>query len=142
VNRPLVLAEWQRARSALRAAQILTREGCYPDAVSRSYYSVFHAAKAALAVRDILAETHKAVRRMFGLHLIKTGAIQPEWAAHLGGTLDDRLAADYNAEAPVSEQDARLAYRQARQFERRIRDYLLSEGFTRTELERRRKKDG
>jgi uncharacterized protein (UPF0332 family) len=36
----MVLAEWRRARQAIRAAEILTREGCYVDAVARTYYAV------------------------------------------------------------------------------------------------------
>lgn len=137
MKRALVLAEWRLARSALRAAEVLTGEECFPDAVSRSYYAVFHAARAALHVQDVEAETHAGVRRMFGLHLIKPGLIEPPSAAALGGTLDERLAADYNPEATFSVKDARNACRQARTFLRRIRQYLLSEGFTNSELRKR-----
>ncbi|MGH7784251.1 MAG: HEPN domain-containing protein, partial [Candidatus Binatia bacterium] len=98
MNRNMVLAEWNRARQSLRAAETLTRDGCYADAVSRSYYAILHAAKAALHVQDIAAESHPAVRRMFGLHLVKTGEIEPEWSACLVESLDDRLAADYDVE--------------------------------------------
>jgi uncharacterized protein len=108
VNRQLVLAEWRRAGKSLRAAEVLTREGCYEDALSRTYYAVLHAAKAALYVQDVAAESHAAVRRMFGLHLIQSGEIEPEWAAYLGESFDDRLAADYNAQISVSMHDSRL----------------------------------
>ena len=43
---------------------------------------------------------------MFGLHLVKTGGIEPEWAADLGLSLEDRVKADYNVFAHFSEEDA------------------------------------
>jgi uncharacterized protein (UPF0332 family) len=132
----MVLAEWRRARLALRAAELLTREHCYADAVSRAYYAILHAAKAALYVHDMTAESHAAVKRMFGLHLIRTGELEPEWSAHLGESQDDRLAADYDAEVAFSQEDARHEYRRAREFLRRIRQYLLTKGLTAHELRR------
>jgi len=77
VNRPLVLAEWRRARESLRAAEVLIRERCYSDAVSRTYYAALHAAKAALYIQDVTAESHTAAGRMFGLHLVRSGEIEP-----------------------------------------------------------------
>lgn len=73
MNRNMVVAEWNRARESLRAAQTLTRDGLYADAISRAYYAILHAAKAGLHVHDVAAESHPAVRRMFGLHLVRPG---------------------------------------------------------------------
>ncbi len=52
MNRGMVLAEWQRATQSLRAAELLTREDYHEDAVSRAYYAIQPAAKAALFVHD------------------------------------------------------------------------------------------
>lgn len=106
MNRNMVVAEWNRARESLRAAETLTRDGLYADAISRAYYAILHAAKAALHVHDIVAESHPAVRRMFGLHLVKAGEIETEWSAYLTESLDDRLAADYDVEISFSRQEA------------------------------------
>jgi uncharacterized protein (UPF0332 family) len=135
----LVLAEWHRAREAMRAAELLTKEGCSADAISRTYYAILHAAKAALYVHDVSADTHRAVRQMFGLHLIRPGRIEKEWSIHLGKGLDERLAADYDAETSFSVREARAASRLARQFVSRIRRYLLSNGFTDSQLRRRKR---
>jgi uncharacterized protein (UPF0332 family) len=141
MNRDIVLAEWRRARESLRAAELLTRENCYADAVSRTYYAVLHAAKAALQVHDIAAESHAAVGRMFGLHLVRPGDIEREWAKHLGKGLDERLAADYDPQVSFSKEKARRECSQTRQFVRRIRRYLLDSGFKESEL-RKRTNDG
>jgi len=45
MNRNMVVAEWNRARESLRAAETLTRDGLYADAISRAYYAILHAAK-------------------------------------------------------------------------------------------------
>jgi len=102
MNRNMVLAEWQRATQSLHAAELLAREGYREDAVSRAYYAMLHAAKAALFVHDVATTSHAAVRRMFGRHLISTGEIEREWSSHLGEGLDDRLAADYDASVSFS----------------------------------------
>ena len=52
MNRSLAIVEWRRAELSQRAASACLRHYCYADAVSRAYYAVFHAAKAALAFHD------------------------------------------------------------------------------------------
>lgn len=139
MNRTMVLAEWYRARASLRAAETLTRDGLYADAISRAYYAVLHAAKAGLHVRDVAAESHPAVRRMFGLHLVKTGKIEPEWSAYLTASLDDRLAADYDVETSFSKKEARSECRRTGEFLKRMKRYLLKSGLKETELRKPKK---
>lgn len=139
MNRNMVLAEWRRASEALRAAESLTRDSWYADAISRAYYAILHAAKAALFVHDVAAESHAAVRRLFGQHLIRAGEIESEWSAHLVESLDDRLAADYDAEASFSVKEARQECRRSREFLSRIRRYLVTQGIKANELRARRR---
>ena len=92
-------AEMGRARKSLRAARLLCDDGLLEDAISRSYYAVLHAAKAALPAHDIVAESHAAVRRLFGRELIAPGRLDREWAAVLAHEQDQRIMADYDAQA-------------------------------------------
>ena len=78
MNRDVVLGEWTRSRRTLLAAELLAREGYPEDAIARSYYAILHAAKAALFIHDIAAGSHAGVRRLFGKHLILSGAIERE----------------------------------------------------------------
>ncbi len=71
---------------------------------------------------------------MFGLHLVKTGGIEPEWAADLGLSLEDRVKADYNVFAHFSEEDASDQHGRARAFLERIREYLLAKGLAENEI--------
>ena len=140
MNRNMVLAEWLRANSSLQAAQNLTRDGLYADAISRAYYAILHAAKTGLHVHDVVAESHAAVRRMFGLHLVKSGKIEPNWAAYLTAGLDDRLAADYDVETEFSRKEARSECVRAGEFLKRIKQYLLKNGLKEAELRKRQRR--
>jgi uncharacterized protein (UPF0332 family) len=115
----------------------LTREHCYADAISRAYYSILHAAKAALHIHDVVVASHAAVRRMFGLHLVRSGEIEPEWSAYLIESLDDRLAADYDVETDFSKEDATDECRRSREFLNRVRRYLLKKGLKEKELRKK-----
>jgi uncharacterized protein (UPF0332 family) len=130
----MVLAEWRHAREALKAAEALVKIDLGTDAVSRAYYAILHAAKAALQVHDIAADSHAAAKRLFGLHLVRSGLVEKEWAAHLGESLEERLAADYDAAATFSVREAKFECRRARKFLGRIRRYLRDNGFTVGEL--------
>jgi uncharacterized protein (UPF0332 family) len=134
MKRTLVLAEWRRAGQALRAAEVLADAGYPADALSRAYYATLHAAKAALSVHNVVTVSHAAVRRMFGLHLVRTGEIERAWASHLGEILDDRLAADYDVETEFTSEEATQACQRARAFLDRIQHYLLTKDFAADEL--------
>ena len=137
MNRPMIVAEWQRATESLRAADTLAREGLRADAVSRAYYAILHATKAALHVQDVAAERHAAVRRMFGLHLVQAGEIEREWPAYLAEGPDDRLGADYDATVQFSEEEANAECARATAFLERMRTYLLQKGLTAEDLKPR-----
>ena len=134
MNRPIVLAEWKRAVQSLGAAQSCRRDGFYVDSVSLAYYAILHAARGALQVRDIAAESHAAVKRLFGLHLVKACVVEPEWGSIPGESLDLRLTADYDVETQFCDTHAREQCDRARSFLVRIRKLLLSAGLTAEEV--------
>ena len=80
MNQENIISEFNRGLKSLQAAQILLKEGLYEDAVSRGYYAVMHAAKAALFYHNTLAESHSAVRWLFGKILVNPGHIEKELA--------------------------------------------------------------
>jgi hypothetical protein len=57
------MKELARAKKALLAAKTLLEKGLFEDCVSRAYYAVLHAAKAALFVTGIEPDTHKGHER-------------------------------------------------------------------------------
>ena len=132
----MVIAEWRRACESLNATEVLMREGCQADAVSRAYYAIMHAAKAALFVHGVAATSHAGVKRMFGLHLVHPGRIEPLWSDHLVEGSDERLAADYDVFISYSEEETRRECERAREFLERMRQYLIANGLTERDLDR------
>lgn len=130
MNPENVLAEFKRAEKALRAAQVLYADGLFEDAVSRSYYAVMHAAKAALLVHDAIAESHAAVRRLFGAVLVRPGLVEEEWAAVLAREQDRRIAADYDVGVSWDSEGSSRLVEEAGAFVQRMRHYLLRVGIS------------
>lgn len=123
-----VQAEWRRSLKAQGAADLLLEADFYEDAVSRAYYAVLHAAKAALLARDIVTESHTAVRRLFGKELVQPGLLEKEWAMTLAHEQDERASADYDVELSFSREIATQRVNDARRFLKRIRSFLQTEG--------------
>lgn len=134
MNRELLLAEWRRSVRGLAAARLLAREGYAEDAVSRTY-AILHAAKVALLVHDVTVDSHAALCRLFGDHLVRGGRIEREWSAQLRVGLEDRLAADYDPVHLVAAEDALQEVERAAAFVARIRSYLLDNALTDSDLE-------
>ncbi|MFQ6035887.1 MAG: HEPN domain-containing protein [Sedimentisphaerales bacterium] len=116
--------ELDRARKALLAAKILMENQLYEDCVSRAYYAVLHAAKAALATKDIEPISHKAVKRMFSLYLVKTGKIEKGLAKILTAEQEDRAIGDYDIYIEIDEDRALKRVHDAEKFVQRIEKYL------------------
>ena len=70
-----VQAELLRADKSLAAARSLLKDDFLEDALSRAYYSILHAARAVLLAEGVSVSSHRAVRRLFGSHLIKPGKL-------------------------------------------------------------------
>ncbi|PIU18981.1 MAG: HEPN domain-containing protein [Elusimicrobia bacterium CG08_land_8_20_14_0_20_44_26] len=118
------IKEIARAKKALLAAKTLLEKDLLQDCVSRAYYSVLHAAKAALSMIGIESDTHRGVAKMFGLHLVKTGAIEKEFARILTAEKEDRELSDYEIGIEIKYDRAKQRVNEADKFIQRIEYYL------------------
>ena len=122
---PLARAEWQRAQEALGAAAVCRDNGYYADAISRAYYAITHAAKAALALRGVAKITsHDALNRVFGREIVITNRVERVWGAALKQSHAKRIRADYHATDTFTVDDAQDAVDRAAAFLNRIRSLL------------------
>lgn len=67
----LVIHRMNTAAEKLRSAQILLKEGQYRDSIGRSYYAIFSAVRAVLAVRNMDFSKHAAVIAFFRRSILK-----------------------------------------------------------------------
>ncbi len=74
----LIIVQMDKSKEKLDAAKVLLRERFIDDAISRAYYSIFHAGSAVLLAEGITVDSHSALKTMFGLLLVKTGKIDSE----------------------------------------------------------------
>ena len=92
---------WEKAQDEARAARLLADAGCFAAAVSRAYYAMLNAARAALEqsgtpTSDI--KTHGGLNRMFSKHVILARGLDQELGRILRRTEKIRLLSDYSAE--------------------------------------------
>ncbi len=78
------------------AAHLLFQAKFYDDALSRSYYAVFFAAKAALTMKGIEPKRHNGVVSNFNLHFVKTGLVERELGKILSLSKEDRELGEYD----------------------------------------------
>lgn len=127
MSREEVRSLLERARRSLRSAHNLLEDGDNDFAVARAYYAMFHAAKAALLVRDIKRSNHAGVISAFGQHLVKAGPFTPAHQKMLQAAFRDRIEGDYAGTFP-SREDVERRLEEARQFLEAVADFLGAEG--------------
>jgi len=121
----LITAQIEKSREKLDAAKTLLRESFIDDAISRAYYSMFHAASAVLLSEGITVESHSALKTMFGLHLIKTGKIEKKYGQWLNKLKDERENGDYDIFTSFELEDAKNGVNEAEEFLNEMRKYLI-----------------
>lgn len=120
--------EIERSKKALIAAQKLFEEGLFEDAISRSYYSVLHAAKAVLLGEHTMVDSHEAVKRLFGMHLVKTGKIDAKFSKILREEQDERFLADYDVSFSPEPERVEKRIKDAECFLEGMNSYLKQKG--------------
>ena len=120
----LIRGQITRAKEKLGAARSLLAAGFADDAISRAYYTLFHAASAVLAAEGIHVESHGALVAMFGLHLVKPGKIARRFGRILSKLKDEREGGDYDIFSGLDSDDAERAVRDAEAFLEEMSRYL------------------
>ena len=85
---------------------MLVDSGDTDGAVSRAYYAMLDAAKAALEMVDpqlAVAKTQATIIRRFGQSIIKAGHLDVSYGRTLSATQDFRRAADYERQSVDAE---------------------------------------
>lgn len=89
--------------------------------VSEAYYSMFHAAKALLALSGLFPKTHAGVVSQFGLQFVNEGLIEEWYAKSLTKAQTSREKADYDIYYEPSNEEAESIVDDAEQFLARIK---------------------
>jgi uncharacterized protein len=112
------------ASELLTDAEVLLKAERWNAAVSRSYYAMFHAARAALLQLNVETYTHQGVNTQFAKHYIKTGIFDKSLSFAFSKMLEMRMISDYEIGFNAKRQDAEYAYSEAGMFIDTIKKHL------------------
>ena len=116
----------KKAYERLESAEILYDAGNYDDSVSRSYYAVFDACRAALLTKDILPKTHAGTLTKFNHHFIKSKLMPTRFSKVLARIEKSRLNADYEFKDMLTKAEAKMIISVAEEFVKRVEKLLNS----------------
>ena len=108
------------AEECLEKAKNLLSNGFYKGAVSRAYYSMYHAAKALLLTKNVTPKKHTGVLRMLGLEFVNKGYLEEIYAEAYKYAFDIRQKADYGVEFKIEKEVAEEVVKNAEIFLQRI----------------------
>lgn len=77
----------------------------YREAVSRAYYSMFHAAQALLFIKNVYPKSHKGVIQKFGEEFIKPSLLERKIGHMLAQAETMRLKADYDVGVKIDKEE-------------------------------------
>ena len=114
----------QTAKERLSSSALLLREHSYKDSINRSYYAMFTAVRALLAIEGQDFSKHAGVISYFRKEFIKTGNFDKKYSKYISQAFQIRNNVDYADFFLVSEQDAKEQLDHAIEFVNAIADYL------------------
>ena len=120
----LALFRIEKAKNDLHDAKETLRLGMYDNAANRSYYAIFHAARAVLALDGLDFKKHAGVVGTFSKNYIKTGVFEPETAQMIKSAFSIRSETDYEDFYVVSKKDVEQQVLDAEVFIAKVSDYL------------------
>jgi len=113
-----------KALERLRVAEGLFRDGDYEDAVSRAYYAMYHAARAALSTVNVFPKTHEGVVSEFGRKFVVAGIFPRELGKNLADAKAARETYEYSVTATAGRSEAEAILLNTRKFVDTIRKHL------------------
>lgn len=112
------------AADKLRSAKILLEEGQYKDSIGRSYYAIFSALRAVLALEEKDFAKHAGVIAYFQKEYIKTGKFDVKYSKYIQQAFQVRNSCDYDDFYVASEEDAEEQYIRAKEILEEVQKFL------------------
>ena len=117
----------QKSRENLKSADILIKAGMYGDSLSRSYYAIFTAARALLALKQLDSKKHSGVISLFNRHYVKTGIVDRTIGKELNKARLRRESSDYADFYLVDKKEAVNQFETAKRFIDAVENTLSGE---------------
>jgi len=115
----------EQARECLRDAEALIANGSFKGAANRSYYCIFQAMRAVLALESFDSKKHSGVISAFRQRYIKTGIFSVKHTKTIGKAFEVRNDSDYKDMYLVSKKDVAEQIENAKTFLAAVEEYVL-----------------
>lgn len=120
----LVKYRLDSAKEKLLSAKLLLEAGQYKDSIGRSYYTIFTAIRAVLALRQVDFSKHAGVIAYFQKEYIKTEIFDKKYSKYVQQAFQVRNSCDYDDFYIVSKQEAIIQYYNAEELLDAIKKYI------------------
>lgn len=127
-KKELMVYRMAGAKEKLNSSKLLLDNGNYKDSIGRSYYAMFSAVRAILALDGVDYSKHAGVIAYFQKEYVKTGRFDKLYSKYLSQAFQIRNQADYEDFYIVSPKDAMEQYEKAEEFVKIVEAYLESIG--------------
>ena len=114
----------EKAKGKLDSALTNLEHRQFDDAVSRSYYCVFHIISGLIYLKDTEFSSHNQTLGFFNKEFIKTGIFPKEFGKWIYKLFEFREIGDYVVTTNISEKDAKESYERASIILNSINDYI------------------
>ena len=125
-NTRLALAKYrlEKALSCLQSAQITFDSKLYDNSLNRSYYTIFHSARAMMALDGADRKKHSGVIAYFQQNYIKTGIFDKKFSRMISDAFDVRMDSDYEDFFVYSHDDVEKQLGNAKLFYEEMKKYV------------------
>jgi uncharacterized protein (UPF0332 family) len=96
----------EKARDALKQAELLLENAGYDGSINRSYYATFNAIRAVLALVNLDSRRHSGVISLFDRYFVKTGIFEKVFSHIVHSAFDVRQVSDYEDYAMPTQEEA------------------------------------
>jgi uncharacterized protein (UPF0332 family) len=114
----------ETARDCLETSEMIIDGGKYKGAVNRSYYCIFNAMRAVLALDGVDFKKHSAVISAFRERYIKTGKLREELSDMIKISFEVRGKSDYDDFYIISKEETAQQISNAKIFLEAVEKYL------------------
>lgn len=123
-KRSLIEYRMEKSHADLNAAKLTLDAGLYDAAVNRSYYAIFHAARAVLMLNGQDYKKHSGVIAFFNRDFVRTEILEHKLGLILRDAFEIRTDCDYEDFYIVAKEDVEQQLHNAEYFVSRIEEYL------------------
>ena len=120
----LSIRRMEQAEQCLESAKLLLEADDIKGAANRSYYGIFHAIRAVLALEGKDFAKHSGVISFFRQHYIKTVILDVSLSDIITDAFQVRTECDYNDYYIISKAEVEEQVQNAERFIKTISDYL------------------